>query len=136
MINTCFFNGLALKYSLLPQRYSITDFKRRRIKALFSMRPGGFYTQAPFFFVLYAVLWRRRRQQQQKPAEAGPRKVETLLNFLHRRLEAAPSGRREAAAAAAAAEAWTRGRTHGPRRLSPPHRRATKAAKTWERKVD
>lgn len=47
-----------------------------------------------------------------KPAEAGPRKVETLLNFLHCNLEAAPSERREAAAAAA--EARTNGRTaHG-----------------------
>lgn len=61
------------------------------------MKLGGFDPKAPLFFLLYAVSW----QQQQEPAEAGPRKVETLLNFLHCNLEAAPRESREAAAAAA-----------------------------------
>lgn len=45
----------------------------------------------------------------EKPAEAGPRKVETLLNFLHCNLEAATKESREAAAATA--KARTNGHT-------------------------
>lgn len=100
-----FIYGFAPKYLLLPQCDSIAD---REIKALFYMKLCIFHPKASSFVLICAGSW----WQQQEPAEAGPRKVETLLNFLHCNLEAAPRESREVAAAAA--EARTNGHTaHG-----------------------